>query len=119
MREARNTKASTQGYVKEQLAYAAAAAASADSQGRRKEHLEGNCDLGKQSRSARRNEKRHGSGNGRWKQQANSFKKWTLVLISVNRKSSQMHSRKKRSEYSRHRKSENWFEHNLYSQRPS
>ena len=91
-----------QGYAREQLACAAAAASS---QGSRKKHLEGDCEQGKQSRSARRNEKLHGSGKGSWKQHANSFKsglwyssQWTGI-----------HHRcilEQRSEHSRNRKSE-------------
>ena len=37
--------------------------------------------MGEQSRSARRNEKRHGSGNGRWKEQANRFKSGRLTHL--------------------------------------
>ena len=67
----RNPKASSHGYAQKQLACAAAAA---HSQGRRRKQLERDCDLGKESRNARSNERRHRSGKGLWKQLAKRFK---------------------------------------------
>ena len=81
IREARNSKASTQGHAEEQLACAAATALS---QGRRKRQLERGCYLGKWSRNAGRTERRHRSDKGLWKKWANSSQ-WT-------KKSLQMHS---------------------------
>ena len=71
--EARNPKASTQGYAEEQVACAAAAAAAAQSRGRRSEQLETACYLGKPRRSARRYDTRHGSGEGNQETGATHF----------------------------------------------
>ena len=81
IREARDTKASSQGYAEEQSACAAAAtAATAYSQGRRKKHLERGCDLGKR-RSARRNEKTARKWKWPLETVSEPLHKWTLVLI--------------------------------------
>ena len=49
-------------------------------------------DLGKQSRSARRLEAHHRSGPSTRKTRSNPLLKWMWILISVTKKSTQMHS---------------------------
>ena len=96
------------------------AAAAACSRGRRYKHLETACNLGIQSRSARRYETRHGSGTSIQETGAREF--WSGRWYSSQRKRSH-HNEANTQDIERVKIGlrfwKNCFEQNVYSRRPS
>ena len=82
-----------------------------------KKQLERGCALGKQERGMKRETSQE------WRKLletvGGTLQEWTLVLITANKKSLQMHPWKNEANSQEIKKSANWFEQNLCSRRPS